>query len=183
MVTGSQDGTIRLWDLYHPSGDHELLNLGETPTATKFSSDGRWLLTTTQRNVYLWDLSLAEMTKRACSAVGRNFTQEEWLRYFPSQPYRKTCPAVPVPTSMIRSILHEGRQNAYNGNIQEATAKFKQALALEPDLDLDPETEAQRVANLRIDAGARHAVRTLTGPILGDRPCLVSCTGDAIAVG
>ena len=33
----------------------------------------------------------------ACRTAGRNLTRAEWQQYFPAEPYRATCPNLPVP--------------------------------------------------------------------------------------
>ena len=44
--------------------------------------------------------------------------------------------------------MMQGTIAALQGKIEEACAKFTQAKQLVPDLDLDPEAEAQRLAML-----------------------------------
>jgi len=34
--------------------------------------------------------------EQTCQRVGRNFTREEWERYFPNEEYRKTCERWPL---------------------------------------------------------------------------------------
>ena len=35
-------------------------------------------------------------TDRACRMAGRNLTGDEWAQFFPSRPYRVTCPQWPT---------------------------------------------------------------------------------------
>jgi WD40 repeat protein len=39
------------------------------------------------------DTRTSTWTERACAIAGRNLTPEEWRRFFPSRPYRATCPS------------------------------------------------------------------------------------------
>ncbi|MBI1878289.1 MAG: tetratricopeptide repeat protein [Chloroflexi bacterium] len=43
-------------------------------------------------------------------------------------------------------MLDEGRELARRGEVEQAVANFQQALKLDPGLNLDPETEAHRLA-------------------------------------
>lgn len=51
--------------------------------------------------VWLWSVAdfaaqhLQPVETAACALAGRNFTQVEWGRYLPDEPYRRTCPGYP----------------------------------------------------------------------------------------
>ncbi len=45
---------------------------------------------------YLWILWPEDLISEACTRIGRNFTEAEWQRYFGDEPYRPTCPDLPV---------------------------------------------------------------------------------------
>jgi hypothetical protein len=47
--------------------------------------------------VRLWDMNLESWTSNACRIANRNLSHAEWERYFPNQPYHKTCPNLPEP--------------------------------------------------------------------------------------
>jgi tetratricopeptide (TPR) repeat protein len=107
------------------------------------SPDNRWLVTGSGDNTArLWNLRLDELIDLACRTAGRNLTRAEWERYFPGQEYRKTCPNLPIHPS----FLEIGRVLARAGDVEGAVAQFQRALELDPDLDLDPEKEAGRLA-------------------------------------
>ena len=59
-----------------------------------------------------------------------------------------TCQKVWEPTQNAQFLVNQGKKIAQQGNIQEAVAKFKQALRLNPKLDIKPEAEAQRLSVL-----------------------------------
>jgi hypothetical protein len=44
----------------------------------------------------LWDFSLESWQARVCRRANRNLTQTEWQQVFGDQPYRATCPDLPV---------------------------------------------------------------------------------------
>jgi WD40 repeat protein len=87
LATGSWDGTARLWDLR-----------ANDPTASPvaISPDNRWLVTGSKDGTTrLWLLQVNDLIDLARITVGRNFTTEEWMLYFPGEPYRKTFPDLP----------------------------------------------------------------------------------------
>jgi len=38
-------------------------------------------------------VSASSWLAHACAVAGRNLTKEEWRRFVPGHPYRKTCPS------------------------------------------------------------------------------------------
>lgn len=80
-------GRVRLWDMQDPTAQPILLQ-GD---GVSFSPDGNWFVTESDRTRLLWNLNISEVREKACQVVGRNFTREEWMLYFPEEEYRKTC--------------------------------------------------------------------------------------------
>jgi hypothetical protein len=63
-----------------------------------FSPDGLMLASAGYGNVImLLDLNPESWLASACRIANRNLTNAEWERYFPNQPYHKTCPNLPEP--------------------------------------------------------------------------------------
>ena len=61
-----------------------------------FTPDGRSMVTFDVPQI-IWDVDPASWREKACTVAGRNLTRLEWERYLPpEEPYRATCPAVPV---------------------------------------------------------------------------------------
>ena len=109
-----------------------------------FSADGKYVATASRdktARVCLWRPE--DLIAEASSRLTRNLTYQEWQRYFPHEPYRKTCPNLPIHPSFIEV----GRDEARAGDVEGATAIFRRAVELEPTLDLDPEAEARRLAS------------------------------------
>jgi WD40 repeat protein len=100
LITGANDWTARLWDLTAPDPSTPpvaLYALTPSVNTVVVSPDGRWLVTSgPNQTVRLWHLRLDELIDLGCRAIGSNFTQAEWARYFPGQPYRQTCKQWPA---------------------------------------------------------------------------------------
>jgi WD40 repeat protein len=101
LVSGDKVGTILLWDVstrqaIEVSYDDD----GGGPLAVQdmsFSPDGHTLaILFREGRVNLLDFSIESWQSRACQRANRNLTQEEWQRFFGDEPYRPTCPDLPV---------------------------------------------------------------------------------------
>jgi len=68
--------------------------------AMAVSPDGRQLAVVYSPKgiITLWDFDPASWQDKACRRANRNLTQEEWEGLFGQEPYRPTCPTLPVPT-------------------------------------------------------------------------------------
>ncbi|MGH3913899.1 MAG: TIR domain-containing protein [Pseudonocardiaceae bacterium] len=102
LATGSEDGTVILWDLADrarptPLGA-PLSSHSDWVLSVVFAPDGRTLATGSDDNtVILWDLLslnylLDHAVERACSLVVTGFDRDEWERRISAVPYQDTCP-------------------------------------------------------------------------------------------
>jgi WD40 repeat protein len=111
---GDDDGGVVLFDV------QKFRRLQTKPLATRnrtrtifsgiwsapYSPDGKILaanfsdLDRNVRNVVLLDASLRSWTHRACRIANRNLTWDEWRRYFPETPYRRTVRTLPWPRDL-----------------------------------------------------------------------------------
>ena len=145
LATGSQDGTARLVDAQSGQKLAVLRHEGWVYDV-EFGPSGRRLVTRSQGifggedATYLWRVYPEELAALACDIVGRNLTAEEWQQYLGDKPYRQTCPDLPMHPSVTRPLLDEGIELVQKGQVQEAVARFEEALDLDPNLEIDAET-------------------------------------------
>jgi WD40 repeat protein len=102
LATGSDDGTVRLWDVATRSptsqqiGDPLTSHTGQV-VAVAFSPDGTTLATGSKNGAVLsWNIAyLAEdIVDYLCTSAWRSVTRAEWTRYVrpPGPAYQSLCP-------------------------------------------------------------------------------------------
>jgi hypothetical protein len=120
-------------------------------TDAAFSPNGRWLATASEdRSVCMWPLWAEDLLPLARLRLQRNLTYDEWWQAFENGPYSKTCPDLPIDPKFVEA----GQKLAEKGDVKGATAIFRRAMELQPDLKLDPKAEAQRLAEAAKRANA-----------------------------
>ncbi len=91
---------FNLWDLTALPGippiHVDVPKEGYQFTAVSFSTDGNWLIATSQKEnahplITLWHLDLKQLVADACATANSNFSEQEWRQYFPTRPYANTC--------------------------------------------------------------------------------------------
>nr|MDJ0596922.1 hypothetical protein [Pleurocapsa sp. MO_226.B13] len=118
IVTGSWDKTVRLWDR------RQLIE--QLPN----SEDSQALLEVACNRLFSHAILVTANTEEA-KAAGGTCQTEVWNK-----------------TQNAEFLVKQGRKIAQQGDLQESVAKFKQALRLDPNLDINPEEEAQRLSAL-----------------------------------
>jgi WD40 repeat protein len=101
LVTGSNDGTVRLWDLTAEdrAANSVVLRGHENGiSGVAVSADNRWVVTGSyDSTARLWLLKRNDLILLARVVAGRNLSSDEWNLYFPGEDYRKTFPDLPGP--------------------------------------------------------------------------------------
>jgi tetratricopeptide (TPR) repeat protein len=144
VLTGSDDGTARVWDAQTGAEIARLLHEDEV-NAVAFSPDGKWVLTGSRDDTArVWWIHSEDLVRSLCQRLNRNLTAEEWLSYMNKslQQYELACPGSQVHPSLISRAV----ESAQRGEIKAATDIFRRVKHLEPKRDLDPETEAIETA-------------------------------------
>jgi WD40 repeat protein/serine/threonine protein kinase len=93
LASSSRDETIILWDLVtnQPLGI-SIKGHGAWVIGVAFAEDGRSLMSVDiNGRILFWDIDMSIWRQRACEVANRNFTQEEWVQFFPSSPFHETC--------------------------------------------------------------------------------------------
>ena len=99
MASDSRDDTISLWDVTsrQPLGPFLTSHKPSVPSVA-LSPDGQTLaLGSDDSTVVLWGMNLESWQDRTCIRANRNLPQEERRQIFGDEPYRATCPYMPVP--------------------------------------------------------------------------------------
>ena len=96
LVSGSNDGTVRLWDVTTQQQIGDPLNGHDgVIRSVAFSPDGKTLVSGgADGTARLWDVSyLVGTAARLCDSVQRSLSSAEWTQYVSAGPaYRTVCP-------------------------------------------------------------------------------------------
>ena len=100
LATVANDGNTILWDVRARKRLGSPLSGPSSPMSVTFAPGGRHLFAAygLDGQVLQWDVDPASWRERACSIAGRNLTQDEWERFLPDRPYRRTCEQRPPGT-------------------------------------------------------------------------------------
>jgi len=158
LVSGSSDTSARLWTIGAGAESAEprvLRGHSDRVTAVAFSPDDAQVFTVGLDGTgRLWALEPRVLTELACANAGRNLSLGEWEQAFGDEPYRKTCPALTIHPSYPAAA----REVARSGDVERTLEMFAHALALAPELKLNPQVDVGSLAAPTIyDEGLRLA--------------------------
>lgn len=142
-LASASHNQIRLWDVADPKAEPTILSGHQDRVfAVAFSPAGQALASAgADRTARVWP-TVDVLVESACRQVRRNLTAREWGRFLgQQQPYRRTCPNLPIEPS----VMGEARALAAAGQPGEAVAALEYLMTLDPNLDLDPPAEVERI--------------------------------------
>jgi WD40 repeat protein len=96
LASASDDGTARIWDV---KTGREIARLPHSDVvySIAFSADNRSIATGSRDgSVRIFNWRSQDLIDSACMHLSRNFSRSEWREYLGDEPYRPTCPNLPV---------------------------------------------------------------------------------------
>ncbi|MGH8475475.1 MAG: hypothetical protein ACRER2_06840 [Methylococcales bacterium] len=142
LATASNDNTARLWDAATGKELQRLSHDGDVNSVT-FSPDGKRIATASDDNTArLWYWQPEDLINQLCERMFHNLSWDQWQKYLEDEPYRKTCPFLPVHPDFrepFQRLLDQGKK-------AEAAEMFEQLNAADPALQLNLEKEQQKWA-------------------------------------
>ena len=128
VVIISGDHTARIWEISTGREVAGLLHPSD-PYNVSVSPNGRYIATLAGGDVVtVWVWRSEDVIDEAHRRLTRNLTFEEWKRFFGDEPYRKTCPNLPIHSSVIDATLKLARDGDQRGFL----AMAQRVEALEP---------------------------------------------------
>ncbi|MGD1704598.1 eIF2A-related protein [Dapis sp. BLCC M229] len=142
IATASADNTARLWDT-NTGKQLATFNHQREVRAVAFNHNGKTLATASNDNtVRIHWVRPKDLIAEACRRLGRNLTAQEWQQYINSSldTYQRTCDELPVHYSLIAEAKNLAKTGEKE-NIETAVSILKKARELQPEIDLNPDTE------------------------------------------
>lgn len=135
-------GPTQLWNLADLS--EPAITLRGSGTPSTWTGVGSNAISTLAHDgtATIWPLGNAQLIDIACDRADTNLEYSLWRSAFADKPYEKTCQDLPVHGSVVIA----GRELAERGDVDKAITLLTRAVALDPQIGIDPEREARRIA-------------------------------------
>ena len=91
--------TERVWEI-STGKEISRIEFSNIVHSVDFSPDGKWIASGSYDNtarIRLWRPE--DLIAEVCKQLTRNLTQEEWKQYIGDEPYRPTCPNLPLEST------------------------------------------------------------------------------------
>lgn len=140
FIATASGKTAQIWDVKSQQ-QVALMNHERSVRAVTFSPDGKFIATASLDGIVrIWVQPAANPKQEACRRLDRNLTADEWEQYLnrPLQQYHKTC----SNRAIHPSLLAAAKALAESGDVAGAVPILQTIRSLEPEMDLNPETQA-----------------------------------------
>lgn len=94
LASGGDDHIVRVWEI---PGGREVARMVHEDVVTSVDFTESFIISSSKdKSVRIWYWGINSLIAEACRHLPRNFTHAEWTHYFPDEPYRATCPDLPL---------------------------------------------------------------------------------------
>ena len=96
VVSGTNGGVLSVWET---TTKRELMwvTSEDSITTAGFIQNDRYIISTSNRTTKVRFWRPEDLIDLACTHLTRNLTRAEWTQYLADEPYRATCPNLPIP--------------------------------------------------------------------------------------
>ena len=100
QVASVVEGRVSLWDGRTGAYQASLPIDASGPVSIAYLADGSGVvIAAADGRTWTADTRVGSWTRRACALAGRNLSRTEWRQFFPSRPFRATCPGLPTSST------------------------------------------------------------------------------------
>ncbi|MEL7355509.1 MAG: hypothetical protein AAFN40_02985, partial [Cyanobacteria bacterium J06560_6] len=147
IVSGSNDGTLRLWDLEGNAVGAAFEGHSDSVSSVAFSSRGDRIISGSRDNTLrLWRVGTWEDELRYCCNMLMHHTALTLPQGETAQQACKVCEQVWTRQQSAQFAVAQGSALARQGDVEGAVRKFEWAKGLDPELVIDAVGRARELA-------------------------------------